>query len=68
MNAAASVLMSGAQGAQDVVDIFGFIRHVGQEIADVVQVITQNDVGAFLIGLYVVATIFHLVWGKVRNG
>jgi hypothetical protein len=65
MNAAASVLMSGAQ---DVFNIFDFIRHVGQEIADVVQVITQNDVGAFLIGLYVVATIVHIVLGKVRNG
>jgi hypothetical protein len=65
MNAAASVLMSGAQGVVNVVD---FVRNVGTEIADVVQVITENDVGAFLIGVYVVATIFHIVWGKVRNG
>ena len=65
MNTAASVLMSGAQPVFNIVD---FIRNVGTEIADVVQVITQSDVGAFLIGLYVLATIFHLVWGKVRNG
>jgi hypothetical protein len=64
MIAAAGVLLSG-NGVFNVVD---FVRNVGQEIADVVQVITQNEVGAFLIGLYVLATIFHLVWGKVRNG
>jgi hypothetical protein len=65
MIAAASVLLSGDSGVFNVVD---FVRNVGQEIADVVQVITQNELGAFLIGLYVMATIFHLVWGKVRNG
>lgn len=65
MNAATSVLMSGDNSVFNVVD---FVRSVGQELADVVQVITQNDVGAFLLGLYVVATIFHIVWGKVRNG
>jgi hypothetical protein len=65
MNAAASVLLSGSK---DVFNIVDFIHNVGVQIADVVQVITQNDVGAFLIGLYVLATIFHLVWGKVRNG
>jgi hypothetical protein len=65
MIAAAGVLLSGDNGVFNIVD---FVRNVGQEIADVVQVITQNEVGAFLIGLYVLATIFHMVWGKVRNG
>jgi hypothetical protein len=66
MNAATSILMSGASNG--VINVVDFVRNVGGEIADVVQVITQNDIGAFLIGIYVVATLFHAVWGKVRNG
>jgi hypothetical protein len=52
----------------DASNVVEFVHNVGVEIADVIQMVTSNDIGAFLIGLYVLATVFHLVWGKVRHG
>ena len=44
-----------------------FIGNVGQEVADVVRVIASNRIGAFFFGLFVVLTLFRMVFTRIKR-
>ena len=45
-----------------------FMSAVGSEAADLVQVIAGSAFGAFLFGVFVVASLVRAVWNRVRHG
>jgi hypothetical protein len=57
----------GANGAT-FDQLMSFIGNVGGEVADVVQVISSNRIGAFFLGLFVIVSLFRLVLSRIKRG
>jgi hypothetical protein len=67
---ASTLAQESAPGANGATfdQLMSFIGDVGGEVADVVQVIAANRIGAFFLGLFVIATLFRLVLTRIRRG
>jgi len=57
----------GANGAT-LDQLMSFIGNVGGEVDDVVHVISSNRIGAFFLGLFVIASLFRLVLTRIKRG